>query len=725
MRSWLLAPAGILLAASLVGHPGVTSGPPTWGLLAGGVAGLAGGLALLLRPALPRPRAVALGVLVLFVLWSGTGLAGTLDPFLSRVTLASYATALAFAALLGQLERRRASHLLVATAVGNCLYGLVWARGTPFKAQFTNPDCFSVLPLVGALVALGLLGRARGGEARYLWGSVGGLTLACILTASRAGLLGLAVGLLIYGRRKRPLALAMLAALGLAVVLFGAGASQKWLSLVNGSDSLSVVGRLTVLRYGLATATDRPIRGTGPGTFALAYQDRRPAERSGDYMNVAHNDYLQVLVEAGGPGFLLWSAFVVGCLAAGWRDARHHQVAAGATAAGVGVAVYACGNFALPVLPTLLFWMGALVLALPVSGRLAPRSLVAGLGLSVALAGAGALGVALPLERADRALARSAVEGESLQWERALDALPPAPDPRVVRTRAMILERLSLFTGDPALLGQAQSELRAALQRSPKDILSMVLLARVLQEQRQLDEAGRVLGEALRQSRHDQRLRVELARNFILQGRLQDASRELAAVPDLASPVVLGELLALLDESQGNEIWQGLATPMRAETARRAAETLVKRGQRERAASWLDRAQEAAPTDLSLALARLDLEPTAAGRLTRLNALLERAGGGDDQLLERWVALQLETGHPQAVVTRLEKRGRPSQALRLALSQAYERLGRLQAAVQVLNEGLDDDQDGSLRLRLADLHERLGNEDSARAYREEVRQLRR
>lgn len=734
MKRFLLAVAAVALAASLLGHPGVTAGPPTWGLLAGGAAGLVAGLALLVRPQLTRTRALALSALALFTAWSGAGLLHTLDPFLSGVTLASYAAALAWAALLLQSERRSVAHLLVAAAAANCLYGLAWARGTPFKAQFTNPDCFSVLPLVGALVALGLLGRARGAESRYLVGAVLGLALASILTASRAGLLGLAAGLVAYGwltggRQRRPLALALLAGLSVAVVLFGTAASQKWLALARGSDSLSVSGRLTVLRYGLLTAAAAPGLGTGPGTFALAYQDRRPPERAGEYMNVAHNDYLQVLVEGGLPALGLWSAFLLGCLSAGWRDARYHRVAAGATAAGLGVAVYACGNFALPVLPTLLFWVGALVLALPLSGAPAPRPLAAALGVAVALAGAGALGVAIPLEKADRALARAATEGEDLQWERAVDALPVSPDPRVVRARAVVLERLGRFQDDPRFLATAAQELQGALTRSPKDIVTMVRLARVLQEQHRLEEAGRVLAEAVRQSRHDQRLRVEVARNLILQGRLGEASRELAAVPDLASPLVLGELLAQLPEGQASPLWEewkSLPAPFRAATARRVAECLVQVEQRDRALEWLARAQAATPDDVGLALARIDLEPNTSERLLELTELLNRSELGADQrneVLARWSSLALDAGQAQAVVARLEKVARPPVALRLALSQAYERLGRLQAAVQVLNDGLDDDLDGTVRLRLAEIHDRLGNEDSARAYREEAARL--
>ena len=64
-------------------------------------------------------------------------------------------------------------------------------------------------------------------------------------------------------------------------------------------------------------------------------------------MNVAHDDYIQILVETGLVGLGLWMSLVIGSLVIGWKNGRNSaspQYPA-AFAAVLAVSVYAVGNF--------------------------------------------------------------------------------------------------------------------------------------------------------------------------------------------------------------------------------------------------------------------------------------------------------------------------------------------------------------------------------------------
>ena len=82
----------------------------------------------------------------------------------------------------------------------------------------------------------------------------------------------------------------------------------------------SVSARFDYWRAAVVTARQHPFVGTGPGTFAIAYQKiKRPeAEMS----RLVHNDYLQQASDSGLPGFFAYGLFIAGGLAASYRAAR-------------------------------------------------------------------------------------------------------------------------------------------------------------------------------------------------------------------------------------------------------------------------------------------------------------------------------------------------------------------------------------------------------------------
>ncbi len=82
--------------------------------------------------------------------------------------------------------------------------------------------------------------------------------------------------------------------------------------------AMSVVARLDYWRAAWQIAVSKPILGSGPGTFAIAYQAVKKPES--EMARLAHNDYLQQASDSGVPGLITYAAFVGGVLwIAYWR----------------------------------------------------------------------------------------------------------------------------------------------------------------------------------------------------------------------------------------------------------------------------------------------------------------------------------------------------------------------------------------------------------------------
>ena len=172
--------------------------------------------------------------------------------------------------------------------------------------------------LIPFALVLALPGMLRGGH-RMLAGFAAVMMIASLfLSRSRGGVTGFAVEVLVlalYLAPKVRLERRGLWSLGLALML--AGVLVVWLgldaiiarALVTGHDVRSEldVGRWRIVRDSLPMFRQKPWLGWGLGNFALAY----PAFRTftTDYfVNQAHNEYLQVLIETGmfGFGVMLW-----------------------------------------------------------------------------------------------------------------------------------------------------------------------------------------------------------------------------------------------------------------------------------------------------------------------------------------------------------------------------------------------------------------------------------
>lgn len=178
-----------------------------------------------------------------------------------------------------------------------------------------------LLLLPGALAAAWAASERLQNVTRgVLVGLVAYMALACLFwSGSKAGwLIALAVGGVALLHLPLPKALK----LGLVVaVLAGglAGFAWKYQSYFAGG-ARSANARLDYWTVAWRTALDRPLLGSGPGTFYAVYrQAKRP---DAEMARLAHNDYLQQAADSGYVGALTFGGFIWASLAVLWRRAR-------------------------------------------------------------------------------------------------------------------------------------------------------------------------------------------------------------------------------------------------------------------------------------------------------------------------------------------------------------------------------------------------------------------
>jgi O-antigen ligase len=174
------------------------------------------------------------------------------------------------------------------------------------------------IPLVFCLM------REARGHKKVAAGIAAALMASTIfLSGSRGGMFAFVVqmGLLsavVFWRqknRKVSLALATFLALGLGLVLFLGGSElAKRLATIHAETRIELTGgtRLNIDRDALKMFAAKPLTGWGLGVFPTVYPQFRSFPTN-FFINEAHNDYLQLLVEMGGLGFavLLWFLWAV------------------------------------------------------------------------------------------------------------------------------------------------------------------------------------------------------------------------------------------------------------------------------------------------------------------------------------------------------------------------------------------------------------------------------
>jgi len=306
---------------------------------------------------LPLLGALMVGLVQLLPLrgvGSTTGLAQTLslDPYATRLVLVQLATLLIyFAATLVFTDTPHRLHLLVRTIMifGFCLaiFGLTQSITSPTKVYwlrelnqstafgpFINRHHFAGYMELTIALPLGLLfAGAIDKEKRLLYLFVAGLMgIALVMTNSRGGIISLVAEILFFmivtavwrradgdlplkSSRLRIAAVrvglgaALMVGLFVGVILLGGEVSlSRFIDTVNTDDPTT--GRAHFWSVTLEMIKANPVIGTGLGAFGVIYT--RYDSRNGLFrLEQAHNDYLQVLSDAGILGAALALFFVI------------------------------------------------------------------------------------------------------------------------------------------------------------------------------------------------------------------------------------------------------------------------------------------------------------------------------------------------------------------------------------------------------------------------------
>ena len=168
-----------------------------------------------------------------------------------------------------------------------------------------------------------------------------------VLSGSRGGILALvaqtavAIAFLIFNRKSPRVALVLGGVLALAAVwtfwVGGSGLADRLATFhTEAHTELSSGLRLTVAHDCWDMIKERPILGWGLGTFPTAYPPFQ-SFFSNSFVNEAHNDYAQLLVEMGSLGFLvlLWFLFLL--FRAAWNKLRSGKLGVNGSVALAGI----------------------------------------------------------------------------------------------------------------------------------------------------------------------------------------------------------------------------------------------------------------------------------------------------------------------------------------------------------------------------------------------------
>lgn len=187
--------------------------------------------------------------------------------------------------------------------------------------------------LVPFPVIFAIVGRAgRPGRAFFLFAAVVmGSTI--FLSQSLGGMiafageLGVLSLILMRNRRSAYPEILLIGILCLALVawlawLRPAGLVERLARLLNPIADAGATGRVAIARDSLRMLRERPLFGWGLGTFAAVYPSFR-SFYTNLWVNEAHNDYIQTLVETGIVGFAFAAAFLIVLCRAGVHNLKH------------------------------------------------------------------------------------------------------------------------------------------------------------------------------------------------------------------------------------------------------------------------------------------------------------------------------------------------------------------------------------------------------------------
>lgn len=209
----------------------------------------------------------------------------------------------------------------------------------PLAVAFLMKKGASPVMKLGSLVALGV------GVA------------AIVVSYSRGGFLGISVALLTWViLERKPTQFVAVGILAVALLIFAPNTYWNRAETTAGfQEDASAMGRVHAWAVASNISRDRPMLGTGAGTFRIAWPLYAPPDAPHAYE--AHNIFVQTIGEFGFVGLLLWLMFLGGATEGAFTLGRRHReegwLGRGVAAALVGHLV--CNLFAGFLVSPLLF----------------------------------------------------------------------------------------------------------------------------------------------------------------------------------------------------------------------------------------------------------------------------------------------------------------------------------------------------------------------------------
>lgn len=196
------------------------------------------------------------------------------------------------------------------------------------------PNAFAGLLLLLTPTILAWIWQAKAqftiGARSFLCGLIGLTSAACLYwTGSKGGwLLAMTLCIVIFLHQRAPAKLKLVVVASMLLLGIAGFYLKNKTYLDRGATS--VVARFDYWTAAYKTTLQRPIFGSGPGTFAIAYQAVKRPES--EMARLTHNDYLQQASDSGIPGFLVYITAIGGII---WQLYRklcwHHDPIGAAT----------------------------------------------------------------------------------------------------------------------------------------------------------------------------------------------------------------------------------------------------------------------------------------------------------------------------------------------------------------------------------------------------------
>jgi O-antigen ligase len=331
--------------------PTVSSGVTSTTKLAGGVLVLAWLLVVRRDPKTPllaRRLPVLAYSTLLLLCWTLASMLWATDPTAARLTGLRFAqgVVLIFVVFSAVRERRHLKWIVYAFLWGAALSAIVGLAGVTqpdttdiyasgrLTGGIGDPNELAAVLIPALAFALFLLMVETRALLRWLLLAASFIcAIALFRTESRGGLIGLAAMLLaslvLSGPVRARVMTMVLAISGFALAYFTLIAPPQALARVTALSAGGGTGRSDLWAVALDVFRAHPLFGIGAGNFPLiepsyAFHNRNLPrfDLVVDTPKVVHNTYLNVLVELGVVGFILFALVIVGAFAAAFRAVR-------------------------------------------------------------------------------------------------------------------------------------------------------------------------------------------------------------------------------------------------------------------------------------------------------------------------------------------------------------------------------------------------------------------